>query len=135
MAEQMALDYTQSVEQVIQAENATKNTPDSVHARFVFWARNNGGAIRAMRAHALRVIKRQAMHGIDPYISVHYLFEWLRYDSPVLINGTDDFKIPNEYEPIFARYLAAHDPALSAAIDLRASRFDNIQFEDLGWTA
>ena len=124
-------DFTKPIEQVYAEEKDTRTAQDEVNA-FAEWANLNTPGIRAMYKKALSLASR------GRHISTNYLLEWLRYDSNVAIQGVSnpgDFKAPNHFATIFARYLTEENPGLEECMRLSGSRYDNprIKFPPIDW--
>ena len=100
-------------------------TPQDWVDRFVVWSRDNPEAIKQMHSRALFHAQERG------YVSANYLLEWLRYDSGISIKtssgSTKDFKAPNTFATIFARYIA-EDPRIRPAIRLNQSDYDECDF-------
>lgn len=122
--------YTLPLEAVVKQERLGDTAQQRVYA-FAEWANQNPEAIRAMYRKALHLASNK-------YISVNYLFMWLRHESGVRINGVAEptgYKAPNHFATIFARYLVEQNPGLEELIRLNPSMYDNPQldFPDIDW--
>lgn len=121
-------DYDLTVEQVARAERKPR-TPQDVLDSFVFWVSRNGEAMAEMREHALDLADRGRR------VSAKYLVEWLRYEADARIVGDaeHEWKVPNEYTPLIARYLAIDSPQLKPFIEFKQSEFDKLDLPPIHW--
>lgn len=125
---QLELNFDQPVEKVIKAERDSM-TPQQKVYQFAYWAQLNREAISAMYRRAVDHAAR--VH----YVSADYLFHWLRMDSRLHIEGfEDDFKAPDTFSTIFARYLAKHDPRVAECMKFGTSQYDNCYFPPIDWS-
>lgn len=107
-----------------------KATPQEWVSRFCVWACDNPEAIKAMYERAITFAMDRG------YVSVNYLLEWLRYDSHIRIRSLEgyenDFKAPNTFATIFARYLV-QDIRIKPCIRLNLSEYDTCYFPQIPW--
>lgn len=124
-------DCTMTIEQFIAEEKDMQTAQADVNA-FAEWANLNPQGIRYMYKKALSLASRGRR------ISTNFLLDSLRYDSNIRIEGVSnpgDFKAPNHFATIFARYLTEENPGLEECMHLTGSKYDNprIKFPPIDW--
>lgn len=120
-------DYTLPLEAVVKAEREAR-TPETILDAFTEWVERNPNAMRAMYRKAIDLAYR------GKRVSAKYLVEWLRYDADVSLspNKEADWKVPNEFTPLVARYLVRRNQGLEAHFEMKPSAFDKLELPKIG---
>lgn len=94
-------------------------------AHFRRWCRANVDALLWIRARAM------AYEARGREFSVRHIFECLRWDSGIALEGDKHASVPNVFAPIIARCLVANRPGMRDLVRINPSVYDWVELPDV----